>query len=225
MAAVTLDRREVEYEQLPPVCLCCGAPSAEYRSKNFSWHPPWIIVLIVLGLLPFAIVALVLTKRMTVSAPLCARHKGHWTVRGFTILGGFLALLVLGVVATLVLSQNEDHGNDPIAGFLCLGTLGLGVVWLILALILQNTGIRPNEITDTTITLVNVSPEFIRALEEQRDEDERRYREEQRDYRREVGGTWRDRAPRPEPGDRYTERPDEERRRRRPYDDDSYRDR
>jgi hypothetical protein len=199
MALVTLDRREAEPERLPPVCTCCGAPSAEYRSKNFSWHPPWIGVLILAGLLPYALVALILTKRMTVSAPLCERHRGHWTVRTVVTLGGFLALVLLGFVAAMVLGDHEGPGGDPVGGFLCLGTLGLGVVWLILAL--------------------------SQALEEQRDEEERRYREENRDFRRELGGKWRgrDRAPRPEPGDRYTERPGEGL--RRPPDGDEYRER
>ena len=73
MATVRLYRDETEDFDLPAVCMKCGAPATTWKSKTFSWHPPWVYVLILIGLLPFAIVAMVLTKRRTILAPLCAR--------------------------------------------------------------------------------------------------------------------------------------------------------
>jgi hypothetical protein len=77
-------------KNLPDVCLRCGAPATLHKSKTFSWHPPWVYVLLIAGLLPFAIVAIVLTKRRRVEAPLCEQHKHHWLIRQLLILPTFL---------------------------------------------------------------------------------------------------------------------------------------
>ena len=75
MATVRLGRFEVERGMLPQVCMACGAPAAVRKSKKFAWHPQWIYVLLLAGLLPLIIVAAILTKRMTVAAPFCDDHK------------------------------------------------------------------------------------------------------------------------------------------------------
>jgi hypothetical protein len=47
MAQIRLSRYEVEANDLPPLCICCGAPAVVYKSKNFAWHPSWVWILIV----------------------------------------------------------------------------------------------------------------------------------------------------------------------------------
>ena len=63
-----------EIVDLPPVCMACGAPATVRKRKLFSWQPQWVPVLILVGLLPYIIVSLVLTKRQRVETPLCERH-------------------------------------------------------------------------------------------------------------------------------------------------------
>ena len=52
MAKVKLGRREAEDGDLPPVCMRCGAVATEWKTKKFSWYPPWVSLLALLALLP-----------------------------------------------------------------------------------------------------------------------------------------------------------------------------
>jgi hypothetical protein len=202
MARVRLGRYEAEEGRLPPVCMCCGAPADLTKAKLFNWHPGWVYALILVGLLPFLIVALVLTKRMRVRAPVCAAHTYYWTWRSLFVLGGFLALVLVGIAAIVLMASTEGRQQaHNMAGLFCVGVAVLGLVWLVAAAVIQNLTIRPVEITDRDITLIKVSREFADALQEarqrrRRDEDEdddrprrrSRYDEEEEDdeeyYRR-----------------------------------------
>lgn len=193
MATVRLRRYEVEDELLPPVCLKCGDNADVKRRKKFSWYPSWVNILILAGLIPFAIVAMILTKYMTIQAPVCHAHKGHWTWRSLFIWLGLLGCIILGFAAIAALVALDRPGGqrgmaNQLAPFVCLGSLGVFVVWLIAAAIVQQTGIRPTEITDRDITLTNVSADFVDALRderERRDDDyDDRYRRRPRPRRR-----------------------------------------
>ena len=169
MATVKLYRGEVKQDRLPKVCMRCGAPADQQKYKRFSWYPGWVNILFLVGLLPWVIVALVLTKRMAVYAPMCSRHRNHWLVRSLIVVGGLV--LVLGAaVAAVVLMASADRragpDSDSIGGYACVGTLGALLLLIVVAVIVQTTTIRPSEITDRTITLVGVAPEFKKALEE-----------------------------------------------------------
>src|SRR5690348_7389389 len=96
MAQLRLGRHEVEEEWLPQLCMRCGEPAAFTKRKTFSWYPAWVYLLILVHLLVFLIVALVLTKRMTVPVPLCDKHRHQflWPV----LLGVAALLLLLGTI-------------------------------------------------------------------------------------------------------------------------------
>src|SRR5579883_2552105 len=101
MPTVWLDRDEAVYGDLPPVCMRCGADATTTRGQTLSWCPSWVIVLIFTGLLPWAVVSMLLTKRMKIKAPMCDRHAGHWfrykLFLGLGLAGAFL-LIVGGFV-------------------------------------------------------------------------------------------------------------------------------
>jgi hypothetical protein len=168
MAQIKLYSREVRGDRLPMVCMKCGAPASVQVPKRFAWYPMWVNVLIFAGLLPWALVALILTKRMTVHAPMCADHKRHWLIRSILVVGGLLFLIAFGATMfALAVSKDPGRGqpNDsPFFGLMCLGSLGGLLVLIIIAAICQATSIRPMEITDRTITLSGVSRDFIEAL-------------------------------------------------------------
>jgi hypothetical protein len=210
MATARLDRDEVTGGRLPQMCMKCGAAATVERKKSFSWCPPWVGVLILAGLLPYVIVASILTKRMTVHAPFCAEHQNHWSWRNWFIWGGFACLALLGFGAFVLMVSADTRGGRnssqaDLGGIFCIGTIGIGLVWLIAAAIIQNTGIRPSEITDDGISLINVARDFVDAVDEYRGRFGRGYRDRDRD---------RDRD-RPPP--RWSRDEDE--------DDDRYRDR
>jgi hypothetical protein len=60
---------------LPPLCVKCGGPSAGTLSRIFYWHAPWVYVFVLFGLLPYAVLAILLRKRLDVKVPLCADHR------------------------------------------------------------------------------------------------------------------------------------------------------
>jgi hypothetical protein len=170
MATVRLGRYEVKELRLLSLCMQCGAEATAHVRKTFSWQPSWIIVLILFGLLPYLIVSLILTKRMTIEAPLCDQHKNHWFWRNWFIYGGLVFFLGLGVAAIVVLSSqgNQRGATNALGGLLCGATALGGLIWLIAAAIIQQAGIRPTEITDQSITLTHVSPTFVDGLAEMR---------------------------------------------------------
>lgn len=170
MAKVRLGRYEVEELGLPPVCMRCGAPAVTHRKKKFSWYPPWINVIAPLALLPFAIVAALLTKRMTVQVPFCAAHKRHWFWRSFILFVSFVGIVALAIGGLVLASHLRPRANlEPFAGGALLGGL---ILWAIIAFFVQLTGIRPKEITDRSITLTNVSENFVHALAQSREAED-----------------------------------------------------
>jgi hypothetical protein len=165
MASITLTRYEAEHDHLPRCCMVCGAPAAVTRTKAFSWNPSWVYIFLFCGLLPLIIIALVMTKKMKVFAPLCEDHQGHWSKRTAWTLGG-LGVLALFGIGSIVLSSQQP--NNPIQGVACIATVVLALAWVIMAIALQSTSIHPTEITDRNITLDKVSPIFVDAVREAR---------------------------------------------------------
>jgi hypothetical protein len=168
MGVLRLDSDDRSGYDLPDLCMKCGAPAAVRKQKTFSWFPPWVwILLLVCGLVPFAIVAMILTKRRTISVPLCEQHKNHWMWRTLVVVGGFFALIILGIAAMSATTDNPRGGDDLVGGLLCGASLVGLVIWLIAAVILQATSIRASEITDRSMTLTGVSDIFIEAFEQE----------------------------------------------------------
>ncbi len=139
------------------------------KKKTFSWYPPWVGVLLLAGLLPFLIVALILTKRCRVMAPLCEQHKNHWMMRQLLVLLSLVGMIALGLVVSIAdvsVSKSGSQG-DTLSGLVCMGWVILLIGWVVLAVVVQSTSIRPKEITDTFLRLGGVSDEFARACEEE----------------------------------------------------------
>jgi tetrahydromethanopterin S-methyltransferase subunit C len=165
MASIRLGRYEVEHEHLPQVCIRCGAPATVRRKKQFSWYPPWVWAIIVVALLPGAIVAMVLTKKMKMKAPLCDQHKNHWRWRALVTVGGLIALLGLGAA---IMPFMDQLNRDDTLGFVCLGWVGVLLVWLVVVAVVQLTAVRPTEITDHSMTLTGVADGFVEAMAAER---------------------------------------------------------
>ncbi len=211
MATVRLDRDEATDGYLPQLCLKCGATATVERTQTFSWCPSWVGILILAGLLPYIIVAAIMTRRLTVHAPLCDDHRNHWAMRNWFLWGGLIVCVLLGVVSGVVLAALDNRpgarpsGANPLGGLLCVGSVVIGLAWLIAVAIFQHTGIRTTEITEYDITLVNVSRDFVDAVKEyrrrdrddeyrRRDRDDNPYRLPPRGWTREDDDTFRERG-------------------------------
>ena len=179
MSNVRITEFECRKNLLPDVCMFCGRRAVDRKKRTFAWHPPWVWILILAGILVAAIVAMILTKRMTVRVPVCNEHEGFWRRRNLIIGLSFLAMVVAEVVLIAIsVSLPPGQNNDP-GGFICLGGTAMFLGWLVLVAIYSTRGIRPTEITDRFIRLTGVHRDFIDALEDDRERDQ----QEEDDYR------------------------------------------
>jgi hypothetical protein len=153
--------------RIPPVCALTGVPTEAVKKKSFAWTPGWTIFLLLGGLLPYIVVALLLRKRMTVRLPLREGKHGHWMVRqAFLIIGVFFSInlfLVGGMVA-------GKYADERITGIVVMLGILLLLFTLIAGVVLTNKSIRPLEITDDEMRLSSVHPNFKEALEAMRKE-------------------------------------------------------
>ena len=137
--------------------------------EQFSLHPQWVILLILVNLLICIIVALALTKRRRVWTPLCPDHAGYWAIRAWFLNGGLLAVLgsLVGLIFVTASRRGPDAGLGRPVLHLVLG--GVFLLWLFAVAILNAMSIRPEKITDTRIGLLGVHADFAAALDRQRD--------------------------------------------------------
>jgi hypothetical protein len=165
----------------------CGGPSTVVKTKKFSWYPSWVYLLILVHLLIFLIVALIMTKRMTVPVPLCDKHRRHFLWPTLLGVGALLLLLVTIFGGVILAGALEDAlDRDARDTFFVVWFVGGGALFLavlITACVVQIRTIRPTQITDRDITLTNVAPEFVKGFRAGEFEDE----DEEYDFRRPRG--------------------------------------
>jgi hypothetical protein len=139
------------------VCACCGAPVAVWKQKTFSWYPKWTLVGLLGGVLVFAILAAVMTKRTSMAVPLCEQHRGHFWKRGLLLWLGFLGLFFLGFVCASI--AGSGHHREWVWFVLPIYFL----VWIVAAAIAGSSAIRAVQITDMFVRMRNVSDAFVAA--------------------------------------------------------------
>lgn len=119
----------------PDRCVKCNAPAGGYRLKqSLYWHPAWVYLLILPGVLIYAIVAAVIRKPYVGHVGVCPKHRTRRTV--LRTAGVFLVLASLGSCA---------------AGLDSTAMMGTGVLGVIAGLVLVQLGqfvVRPKKITD-----------------------------------------------------------------------------
>lgn len=142
---------------LPPRCVKCNQPAVQpIKKRNFQWHTAWLYLIILLNILLYAIIALMVRRRVTLSPGLCQEHatKRRNRILIFTIPG--LLMVVGGVVVAIWMDSGE-----PFAITL------LGVLTLFGALIAQRI-VWPTEIDKTGTHLAGCGEPFLNSLRENR---------------------------------------------------------
>ena len=134
---------------LPPVCVKCNEPAeGKPIRRNFSWHHPALFLLVLAGVLVYAIVALVVQKKGTVYVSLCARHRGRRLMMGMTA-----GALAFGGLATLIFAGVIGRGWPALAGG------GMLLVGLILAV--ANQTLTAKRIDDHFLWLRGTGRAFL----------------------------------------------------------------
>src|SRR4051794_28169059 len=152
MPSVWIERPCTEPEDLPDVCMRCGAETTHRVNKRFGWMPGWVYVTLLAGLLVFAIVALVVRKRARVLAPMCQEHKNHWLMRTLLVVGS-LALGLGGWIALMVMTEELLPPGDALRDLAPASIVVALLAWLVVAAVAASTAIRPLEIGDRGVKL------------------------------------------------------------------------
>jgi hypothetical protein len=101
---------------LPPRCVKCNEPAeGQPIRRNFTWHQPILYLLILAGVLVYAIVALIVQEKGTVYLSLCKRHRERRLIMGWSA-----GVLCLGGLFLLVYSAMLESGLVAIAGAVAL---------------------------------------------------------------------------------------------------------
>ena len=183
MASIQLTRYEAEEDDLPDVCMRCGDPATERRRIRFTSHPFWIYVFLLCGILPYVVLAVVLTERARCHIHFCPQHKNHWRVRAFAVWGTLVAIMAIipiyfggNHLAESQLGLWDESTKDILVGIGFVVVPTLVFCWLISIPIIQLTAIYISNVTERTLTLRSVSQEFVDAVLDYRkkreDEDE-----------------------------------------------------
>jgi len=121
----------------PDRCVKCNAPAEGYRLKqSLYWHPAWLYILILPGVLIYAVAALVIRKSYVGHVGLCPTHRSRrrWVLGG----GAFLAI---SSVASCTAGFGANSG----------AALGLGTLGVLTGMVMAQIGtfaVRPKKITD-----------------------------------------------------------------------------
>lgn len=148
---------------LPHHCVKCGAPAEGPPVKRtLYWHEPWVYLLILPGLLIYAIVAICLRKSGTVHLALCPAHRARraWMLAAAWLLGlGGPALMIFAAYSAP--TGGRGSSSDPTLLLLLLGLILLVAGLVVGAL---SPPVRPKRIDDYFMWLNGAGPAFLAHL-------------------------------------------------------------
>ena len=143
---------------LPPQCIKCGAPAdGKPVERTYYWHNPALYLLILAGLLIYAVVAVVVRKGMKVRVSLCLQHaqrRSIWVTLAWV-------LPVAGIADAFILPQlNVDGGVVALIAVILILT-GL-VIWAVVG-----NPIRPKSIDQYRGIFTGFGENFLQQFQEQ----------------------------------------------------------
>jgi serine/threonine protein kinase len=165
---VTLPLKQLDSESMPDVCIVCGKVSRRRASHEFehcSEAAGWVIVILMVLFFPVGILAaIMLTRKVRASLPVCGRHRNHWSRMAWFAGLGWL-LIPLGVLLafwTIGFAPSSRLNEGPQIGIF-VSTIVAGIAAYVVPLIyLASTRVTADHISDKTITLKRVSVGFAR---------------------------------------------------------------
>ena len=176
MPTVTLTEYECRRGLLPPVCAKCGVPATDRVLRRprklpqeviWLWGFPFLTTAVVCPPL-FAVLFVLIGRRVDVRVPMCADHKHDWAWRDRA--SRWLIFPVWSVAATALTIFAALDPNDR---WLYLGSAVL-VFLMNLYVTHQVIGRGEIQVVDSegmNLRIRNVHPEFAAAFEAERERD------------------------------------------------------
>jgi hypothetical protein len=142
---------------LPNRCVSCDAPALERPLRiRLAWHSPLAYLALLVGLLPYVLVSLKITKRLEACVGICDQHAKKR--RMFILVTASVFLLGLSLFA-LVLTDTVPNG------WLALSGLATMLLSLIPAYMGPRT-LRPSRIESDLAWVKGACPEYLNRLPE-----------------------------------------------------------
>jgi hypothetical protein len=146
---------------LPGMCVKCGRhDSLMPRHQQFSWFPQWTYLLLLGGLLPAALVQMMLTKKAPFVLPVCAWCNSRWTAGRVLYVLSVLLPIVIGIATLFVAAAQMSSTLAILGGVILLPGMIVSVV-AVQYLVLFPRIVRTTFIDDHVITLVGLSPDVL----------------------------------------------------------------
>jgi hypothetical protein len=119
--------------ELPLICARCGHPATGgLLLKKFYWHERWLYLLLLPGVIWYAIAALLVRKRMDLAIPLCVQHRHRYQLLRRAAISMMVGGGIFVIVSFLVSADNLIY---PMLA--CFALLLAGVItWLVAGLFL-----------------------------------------------------------------------------------------
>jgi hypothetical protein len=137
--------------RLPARCVKCNQPAVEpLKDREVYWHHPLLYLLIIPGLIIYAIVAMVVRKKATVAPGLCAEHR---TRRRLWIAAGWLS----PVVAVLMMSIASNSAAVVSSAFM---VILVGII----AAVIQSQIVTATRIDEGYVYLKGCGEPFLATL-------------------------------------------------------------
>ncbi len=174
MATISIKCRHISNGTLPQSCVRCGDPAV---TKRFPWvsdpsAASWYLSrkMKVFALLFFW--AFILWQQYVrpevrngnTGLPFCDRHRNYWLRRAWFVVDGFVALVLLFVLALATDPSLSDSGHRQVPNLLTM----IAVFWMLIYplgfLIVHMSSMRVIRHDGLRVTLVGVSKRFITAL-------------------------------------------------------------
>ncbi|MDB5888568.1 MAG: hypothetical protein JWM03_1440 [Rhodocyclales bacterium] len=140
---------------LPHRCIKCNLPARQpIKTFKLYWHHPAWYLLVLLNIIFYAIVAMVVRKRVEIQIGLCQHHFRRYRLGRWIGWGGSLGMLTIAMIGA---------ANNA-TGILVLGCLGV-LVSLIFGIVLSRVA-HPTRIDSEYIRIKGSGREFLSTLPE-----------------------------------------------------------
>jgi hypothetical protein len=117
---------------------------------------------LLVGMIAFAVIGTISTRRMAVECPMCERHRGYWVWRGFWVYGTLMVLTIAAIVQAVLALTDSIRGSATAILFLCSCVLAL--VWAVGSIAIQHFSLKAVAITADDIILTPVHAAFLEQV-------------------------------------------------------------